>query len=627
MIREITSRKESQRRIAYLNRVYALLSGINSLIVRVRDRGELFREACRIAVGEGAFAMAWIGIVDPSGEHLLPMASAGSDEEFAGTMRNRLAEHTLSSPGDSVPARVARTKTAFVSNDSRTDAQVIPLVGLPTRNRIRSLAILPLLVDNKALGVLALYARERGFFDPPQLRLLTEMVGNVAFAVRHIERQHRLDYLASYDGLTGLANRSLFLERAAGYLRSAASAQHRLAVCFIDLEHFNNINDSLGRSMGDALLIQVAHWLTENAGDIDTVAHIDADRFAIVFPKMADEEEVARLVEKTMKAFANHSFRLNEASYRVALKVGISMYPENGSDADTLFRYAETALKKAKAGGDAYLFYAQKMTEAVVGRLNIENRLRRALELNEFVLHYQPKMDVADGRIVGAEALMRWNDPQTGLVPPGRFIPILEETGLIHEVGRWALDQAMQDYLCWRKAGLDVVRIAVNLSPLQLLSRDFITEIQSILSQDPNVAAGLEIELTESLMMEDLTVSTTKLELLRAMGVRIAIDDFGTGFSSLSYLSKLPVDTVKIDRSFIVGMLDGSQGHMLVSIIINLAHALKLKVVAEGVETIEQADVLRALNCDEIQGFLISKALPAPLFSARYLTPAAGRLH
>jgi diguanylate cyclase (GGDEF)-like protein/PAS domain S-box-containing protein len=620
LIRDVTARRESQRKIVYLNRVYALLSGINALIVRVRDRGELFREACRIAVEEGSLAMAWIGVLDARREHVLPMASAGIDEEFWGAITRRLAGNSLSAPGDSLPTQVASSKQAFVSNDTQTDPRN-PLAELHVKCGIRSIAILPLLTDNEAVGVLTLYAREAGFFDEQQLQLLTELAANVAFALQHLEKQERLDYLAYYDDLTGLANRPLFLERVALYVGSAATAQHRLAVCCIDLERFKNINDSLGRAAGDELLRQVAQWLTEDAGDINILARIDADRFALVLPVLADEEEVARSLEKILKAFANHSFRLNEASYRIALKVGIAMYPDDGGDADTLFRHAEAALKKAKVGGDRYLFYAQKMTETVVGRLNLENRLRRALELNEFVLHYQPKLNVATGALVGAEALIRWNDPQTGLVPPARFIPILEETGLIHEVGRWALNQAMQDYLSWRNAGLAVVRIAVNLSPLQLRSRDFIAEIQALLSQDPNAAAGLELELTESLIMEDIKLSTTKLESLRAMGVRIAIDDFGTGFSSLSYLSTLPVDTVKIDRSFIVGMLNGPEGHTLVSIIINLAHALKLKVVAEGVETEQQRNALRALDCDEIQGFFISKPLPAALFMSRYLDP------
>jgi diguanylate cyclase (GGDEF)-like protein len=449
--------------------------------------------------------------------------------------------------------------------------------------------------------------------------LLTELAGDVAFAIAQIAKQERLDYLAYYDVLTGLANRRLFLERVAQYARIATGGGHKLALCLIDLERFKNINDSLGRTAGDSLLRQLAAWLTAQAGDASLVARIDADRFALVMPSVGDEEEVARILERALKAFSNHSFVLNDTEYRMAAKIGVAILPEDGVDAETLHKHAEVALKKAKAGGDRYLFYAQKMTETVVLRLNLENQLRRALELDEYVLHYQPKIDAVSGELVGAEALIRWNDPRTGLVPPGRFIPLLEETGLIHEVGRWALNQAMDDYLRWRSAGLSVVRIAVNLSPPQLRHRDFVAEVRRIVGVDANAAAGLELEITESLIMQDVKLSIANLQALREMGVRVAIDDFGTGYSSLSYLSKLPVDTVKIDRSFIQEMVSGKDRLKLVSIIINLAHSLKLTVVAEGVETHQQSRLLRLLGCDEMQGFLFSKPLPAANFEEKYL--------
>jgi len=288
-----------------------------------------------------------------------------------------------------------------------------------------------------------------------------------------------------------------------------------------------------------------------------------------------------------------------------------------------LFRHAEAALKKAKASGDRYLFYTQKMTESVAGRLTLENQLRQALGKGEFVLHYQPKVNLASGKLSGVEALIRWNDPRTGLVPPGRFIPILEEIGLITEVGRWALRKALSDYLRWRAAGLPAVRIAVNVSPLQLRHRNFIGEIKEVIGIDAQAAAGLELEITESLIMEDVKHTIASLQAIRAMGVSVAIDDFGTGFSSLSYLSKLPVDTLKIDRSFVTDMTAGPEGLALVSTIISLAHALKLNVVAEGVETDEQSRLLRLLGCDEMQGYLFSKAVPGEIFEARFLAPAA----
>jgi diguanylate cyclase (GGDEF)-like protein len=401
----------------------------------------------------------------------------------------------------------------------------------------------------------------------------------------------------------------------------------------IDLERFKNINDTLGRPAGDALLRQVAEWLTHNVGDASLLARVGADHFAVVLPEVKPESDVARLLEKKMAAFVEHPFRLNDTVFRIAAKVGVALFPDDGADADTLFKNAEAALKKAKASGERYVFYTQKMTAAVAGKLTLENQLRQAFDNEEFVLHYQPKVDLPSGELTGAEALIRWNDPRTGLVPPMQFIPILEETGLIHEVGRWALRKAIADYLRWRAAGLPAVRIAVNVSPLQLRHRGFIAEIEQAIGIDAHAAAGLELEITENMIMEDVKQSIASLQAIRALGVRIAIDDFGTGFSSLGYLSKLPVDTLKIDRSFVTGMTAGPQGLALVSTIINLAHSLKLKVVAEGVETEEQSRLLRLLRCDEMQGFLFSKPVPSEIFEAKFLgassvrVASSGRLH
>jgi diguanylate cyclase (GGDEF)-like protein len=483
-----------------------------------------------------------------------------------------------------------------------------------------SRAVLPLLVADQAIGVLVLHTSKTEFFDEQGLRLLTELAGNIAYAVDYIDKQERLEYLAYYDALTGLANRRLFLERLAQYLRAADAGKHKTALFLIDLERFKSINDSLGRLAGDSLLRQVAQWLTSFCGDANLLARVGADQFAIVLPQVNQHGDLVRLLEKTVEAFLNHPFTLNEAVYRIAGKVGVVLYPEDGGDADTLFKHAEAALKKAKASGDRYLFYAQRMSETLSGRLGLENQLRHALDHQEFVLHYQPKINLVSGELTGAEALIRWNSAQTGLVPPGQFIPILEQTGLIHDVGRWALREAIAQYLRWLANGLPAVPIAVNVSPLQLRHRGFVDEISQAISIDVRAAAGLELEITESLIMEDVTHSVSSLEAIRAMGISIAIDDFGTGFSSLSYLSKLPMDTLKIDRSFVYDMASGPGATTLVSVIINLAHALKLKAVAEGVETEEQLRLLRSLDCDEMQGYLCGRPVSGELFEAKYLT-------
>jgi diguanylate cyclase (GGDEF)-like protein/PAS domain S-box-containing protein len=613
---DITDSRQAEVRIAYLNRVYAVLSGINSLIVRVRDRAELFRDACRIAIVQGGFPLAMIGMVDRRAMKIVTVALEGEDPRVVAGIKAILS---VSDGSANAMVRAAvESKTPSIANDSQND----PRVAFREKHAelgCGSMVVLPLLVTNEVAGVLALYAREKQFFHEEEMKLLRELAGDIGFAIEHIETRERFDYLAYYDALTGLPNRNLFLDRLAQQMRSAVSNGQQLGLFLIDLERFKNINDTLGQGAGDTLLRKVADWLKETIGDADLLTRFGADHFALALPNIKHEDDVGRLVEKTLDALINHPFQLNDGVYRIGAKVGIALFPHDGTDAGTLFKHAEVALKKAKVGGDRYLFYAQRMTETVAGRLTLENQLRQALDREEFTLHYQPKVNVATGKLAGAEALIRWNDPATGLVPPARFVPVLEETGLIYEVGRWAVHKAIGDYLRWRRAGLAAVRIAVNVSSQQLRHRDFVADIQLAIGIDPMAAAGLELEITESMVMQDFKQNIASLRAIRAMGICIAIDDFGTGFSSLSYLAKLPVDTLKIDRSFIVDLDAGREGPALVATIISLAHALKLKVVAEGVETAEQLRLLSLLHCDEYQGFLFGKPVPADVFQATFL--------
>jgi EAL domain-containing protein (putative c-di-GMP-specific phosphodiesterase class I) len=299
----------------------------------------------------------------------------------------------------------------------------------------------------------------------------------------------------------------------------------------------------------------------------------------------------------------------NGIELQVGVKVGVALYPEDGTYTDVLFSNAEAALKKAKAGGEPYLFYSAAMNNRVTGQLDLENKLRKALQQEEFVLYYQPKIACQTRHIVGVEALIRWNAPGIGLVSPTEFIPLLEETGLIVEVGAWALRQAVRDYSRWLDKGLVPPRIAVNVSAIQLHQNDFV-EIVKQATADGASPPGIDIEITESLIMEDTEGNIRKLNAIRDMGLSIAIDDFGTGYSSLAYLAQLPVQTLKIDRSFIITMLDDPNTMTLVSTIITLAHSLGMKVVAEGVDKEEQAKILQLIRCDEIQGYLFSKPVP-----------------
>jgi diguanylate cyclase (GGDEF)-like protein/PAS domain S-box-containing protein len=429
-----------------------------------------------------------------------------------------------------------------------------------------------------------------------------------------------LDYLASFDALTGLANRHQFLGRTRAWLEAASGSPARPAVALLDVERFHNFNDSQGQLAGDELLRQLARWLEGNLGDSTRLARIGADLFAIGWSAPADAEAVLAEARAISAALLEQPFPIGGAVFRIAARLGVALQPDEGVDAETLFQHAESALKAAKSDGERVLPYDRAMSERIAGKPTMESRLRRALEREEFVLYYQPKFDPR-GRLSGAEALIRWQDPQSGLVPPGSFIPLLEETGLISDVGEWALRQAAREFLRWTDAGFVVPRIAVNVSPLQLRSKAFIAQIRDVIALDQRAVDGIELEITESMIMANVQQGIASLEEIRALGLTIALDDFGTGFSSLGYLSKLPVDSLKVDRSFIVNMTTGPEGMSLVSLIINLAHSLRLKVVAEGIETEEQAGLLKLLRCDEFQGYLFGKPVDAGSFEGSYLAP------
>ena len=601
------------------NRVLRVLSSINSLIVRVKARDELFQEACQIAVTVGKFSMCWIGMVDKGTQKLELLASAGANPEYLAFIKAQFSSTEGTRIG--MANHALRQRKVLISNDVLTDP-AIQLKDEHLQSGTRSLAMLPLIVSGEAAGILVLYSEEPGFFDQEELKLLLELAGDIAFALDHIGKAERLDYLAYYDALTGLANRTLFHDRLAQQV-SAADSERPLAVVVIDVERFKVINDTLGRQAGDSLLKQIAERMAQHVSDSGWLARIGADHFAVLVPNSGSAEEFARRTENRMHEFFGEPYNVGDSALRISAKAGIAMYPHDGTDAETLFRNAEAALKKAKTTGDSYLFYAQEMGARISGKLALENKLRQALEKDEFVLYYQPKVDVESRQILGVEALIRWRSPELGLVPPAEFVPLLEETGLILAVGSWALKRAALDHRGWVEARLRAPRVSVNVSLIQLRQRDFVRHVEEAIMEGV-APVGIDLEITESLIMEDVQANVEKLNAIRALGLSIAIDDFGTGYSSLAHLARLPVATLKIDRAFILKLAEEADAATLVRTMISLAHSLRLKVVAEGVETEEQAKMLRLLSCDQMQGHLISKPLPLEQMTA-LLVQATGR--
>jgi diguanylate cyclase (GGDEF)-like protein len=601
---EIDERKRAAEKIEHLNRVHALLSGINSLIVRVNGRDELFAEACRLATEHGRFCFAWCGWLDSVTNQIVPVASSGQGSQFV----TRVVVGIEPEVEAFVPAAM-RLQQPSVCNDLESGPNGVGFGSEMLARGYRSMVALPLVIGSRSVGCLVLISDEPGFFDAGEMRLLGELAGDISFALDHLEKAERLNYLAYYDVLTGLANRTFFQERLAQSVSAAVRSQKTFAVIIAEPERFGIVNDTFGRHASDELLRKMAERLTACVGNAADIGRGAADQFAFLILDVLEVEDIVRTLEQWWPKWLGAPFDVGGQEVRIAAKAGIALFPNDGTDAETLMRNAEAALKNGKATSRQYMFFTRSLSERVTESLALENELQRALEREEFVLHYQPKVDMTTRRLRGVEALIRWQSPERGLVPPATFIPLMEETGLIVEVGAWALRQASLDRSRWLEQHSSAPRVAVNVSTVQLSRDDFVRVVANVLKLAGS-EAGLDMEVTESLFMDDASGNIEKLVAIRELGVSIAIDDFGTGYSSLGYLTKVPAETLKIDRSFVTAMLDDPGAMTLVSTIISLAHALNLAVVAEGVESEEQAKFLRLLRCDQMQGYIVSKPLP-----------------
>ncbi len=604
-VQNITERRRQSQKIERLTRMYAVLSGINAMIVRVGSSDDLFRECCRVVVEKGRFTLASVHLTDLAAGETKIAASAGMGSAPMDEEGIAMAPPHYRLACSAAANSAVRERRAFLVNDVASDPR-ISRAEVFREQGIRSLAALPLLAGGEPVGAFTLYSADADYFDAQEMELLAELAGDISFALEHIQRAEQLEYLTFYDSLTGLANRTLFLDRLSQRLRMAVGTNDRVAVVLSDINRLRTVNDSLGRRAGDELLKQFSERLARRTSR-DDLARLGADNFAIVLSANGGEPELTARLAMVLGDAVDEPFKVEGSELQIAVKCGISLYPKDGLDAESLLRNAEFALRRAKNTGEGRVFHSQEFSEKSNERLSLENSLRRALRNDEFALYYQPKINLASRAIVGVEALMRWRSADHGLVPPVRFIPLLEETGLILEVGAWAFRRAVLDRAQWQSKGLLAPPIAVNVSPIQLRQGDFVDVVRGVMSAG---AAGLDLEITESMIMEDIPGNTVKLKAVRELGVKIAIDDFGTGYSSLAYLTRLPVHALKIDRSFVVTMQDDPDTMTLVSTIISLAHSLKLIVIAEGVETEEQAKMLHLLRCDEAQGFLFARPLP-----------------
>ena len=618
--RDVTERKQQQERISRLTRMLQMQSAVNAAVVRIRDREELLREACRLALQVGGYERAMVALVDSDGRRAVPWYSAGDDPVPNAAAGREFPISDGTEPDTSLISRSLRTgEITFCADLTQSEPRVAWREELIEAG-YKSVVALPLSVDGARIGVLSFASRESDLLGDEELILLQDMIAALSFGLQYRQKEHDAQFLAYFDQLTGLAKRALVCERLDALLKKRAGPESAPTVVAFDVVHLSNVNDSFGRHVGDLLLQRVADRLKHHVDDDERIGYVGGGTFVVVLPQVeTSAESVTALLESTV---FRDVFHIEGRAIRASFKTGLARFPVDGEDGNTLVQRAEAALKQAKESGEQYLHYQIQMHSDIAERLALEHKLRIALDEQQFVVHYQPQVNIATGRIECVEALLRWNDPQHGLVLPGRFLQVLEASGMIVAVGDWVLQQAVEDCQLWRRLRLPPVRVAVNVSAQQIRRRTFVEQFLAAATRCTAEGFGLDVELTETGLLHDVDGASRKLRELRASGMRIAIDDFGTGYSSLGLLSKLPVDLLKIDRSFISGLPDDPASVALVSSIVGLASAFQLTTVAEGVETLQQFELLRRLRCSHSQGYLHSVPVAARDLEQLLMTPA-----
>ena len=742
-VRDITERKQTQRHVLRLTGLYSALSRTSQAVARLRDRDALFAEVCNIASEFGHVSATWIGLIDSSGERLVPVAASGPGAQYCWDIEV-LLQRDRSADDDPI-AMALREDRVYVCNDLDTHPHAGSWRAAAQGFAFRSLAVFPLRRGGTPVGAITHYADQVGYFDAELTELLDGMAGEISLAMERFaseaalldkQRQmeillgnlpgmvyrcredpdwtmefvsegcleltgyqpddlmesravtyegithpadrarvreeirralaarsrfaleyrirtrdgrekwvqekglgvyspqgellglegfvadsteiktyrERLEHQATHDILTGLANRSLLNER----MRQAMAHGQRqgtvMAVVFLDLDQFKFVNDTLGHTAGDELLKHAAERLRACVRDGDTVARLGGDEFVLLLAAQPHVPAVSHAVERVLSTMAQ-PYRVLGKEFTTTCSIGVSLFPQDGTDVETLLKHADAAMYRAKAlGRNGFHFFTAEINAALSERLSLERDLRRAIQAREFHLHYQPKVALGSGALTGAEALVRWAHPELGLLSPARFIPLAEETGLILPLGEWILRQACLQARAWLDAGLELKLISVNISARQFEQQDLVRRVADVLGATGLPPACLELELTESMMMAHAEEYIERLNALKTLGVQLSVDDFGTGYSSLSYLKRFPVDRLKIDRSFVRDIVTDPDDAAIAQAVIRLGQILGLAVTAEGVETDEQLDFLRRHGCDEAQGYYFSPPLPPDAF-------------
>ena len=607
------ARSEEQRE--RLARMLAALSATNEAIVRAKSPAELFRFVCEAAAEGGRFTSVSIALTRPENDFFDVVAVGGPTSAVA--LQMRISTDETLPEGRGLSGRAFRAGKACIANDYPVERDA-PIFQTATRLQgAQSGASFPLFTGGKVVGVMLFVSTEKHTFTPEFVELLERLTANISFALENFGRaeekrraDERIEYLASHDSLTGLPNREMFNGLLRHTIEAAQRHGRKFSLLFIDLDRFKVINDSLGHEAGDMLLVEVGHRLRGALRASDVVARLGGDEFVVILEETGERGDIERIAAGILSTLSQ-PVQLSGHECHTTASIGIALYPSDGIDALTLTKNADMAMYLAKEDGkNGFRFFSRDVKVQSIERLTLETALRRALERGQFSLQYQPKVDMLTGQITGVEALLRWEHPDFGMVPPMQFIPLAEETGLIVPIGRWVLKEACAQNMAWQRRGLRPVSMAVNLSPRQFADPHLLQDVDEALVAGGMSPVLLQLEVTESMVMRNVARAIRVLDAIQSRGIRIAIDDFGTGHSSMSLMKQFPIDTIKIDRSFVRDLAEDPEDQAIAQAIISMGKALGMTVVAEGVETVEQQTFLRDHGCDEMQGFIVSRPVP-----------------